>query len=126
MQPQVRRFWSRSRGWRSGSGGYRSGRWSWSGWGSGHLRDGFAGLGDDGDEIADGNGDALLGDDASEDAAGVGFEFYGGLVGFDVGDDLAAVHRFALLLVPADDGAFPHIVSHLWHDDVGCHGVLLC
>ena len=107
------------RGRRRGGGRRRA----WGG--RSDFGDRFAGLGDDGDQLTHRHGYSGFGYDAAQDPAGIGLEFDRGLVRLDVGDDLAAVDGVALLLVPADDGPFPHIVSHLGHDDVGSHDILL-
>ena len=43
----------------------------------------------------------------------------------DYGDDLAPGDGLPLGLVPSDHCAFPHVVAHLRHHDVGRQGILL-
>ena len=79
------------------------------------IGQGFVGVADDGDEFAHWHGHALVGDDAAQDAPGSGLEFDHRLIGLYFGDNLIGDHLVALLLDPAHDGAFAHIVTQLRH-----------
>ena len=55
--------------------------------------------------------------DLSQDPGSKGFEVHDGLVGFNLGDDFACLHRVALMLLPSDDDAFFHRIRQFGHDD---------
>ena len=70
---------------------------------------------DNRDCLADRNDRARLGLRVQH-AGFLGFNFDVTFVGLDLGDHVAELHRFPILLLPFQQGAFFHRVTHLGHD----------
>ena len=85
------------------------------------LGHGLVGLAEEGDDLADRDDVTLGGDDLTEDAGLEGLELNGGLVGLDLGDDVAALDGVAGGLEPAHEGAFGHVSAHLRHHHFESH-----
>ena len=82
---------------------------------------GIVGLGgivdDEAHRVTDFDHAADIGNRAGKKAFLEHFDVHDGLVGFDRGDDVAALDRIAGLLFPGDDHAFGHGVRQLRHHD---------
>src|SRR5216117_261937 len=81
----------------------------------------FPRRGEDGDHGADRRRLALPYPHLGERALVVGLELHVGLVGLDLGDDLADRHALARMLEPLQDLALLHRVGELRHGDVDRH-----
>src|SRR5437667_5226708 len=84
-----------------------------------HRRDVVARLGDDADQRPDGRFLAGGHEDLAEHPGAERLHLDVGLVGFDLGEDIAALDPVALLLEPLDDLPGLHRVGVFRHDDLG-------
>ena len=66
--------------------------------------------------------DGILSYQMFEDNAGrLGFDFHGGLIGFDLGQDLTLLDCIALCLHPPNQQSLGHIETQLGHVDYSGH-----
>jgi hypothetical protein len=66
-----------------------------------------------------------LGHDFPQHASGVRLKLNRRFVRLNVRYHFPAGYRLAFFLVPLNHGAFPHVVTHLGHHNIGRQGVLL-
>jgi len=84
----------------------------------------LAGAGDVGNRLPDGDLGAVALHDLCDAAVVETFQFHDGLVGLDLGQDVAFADGVALLDLPPDNLALLHAVGEPRHDDF-VHGSLL-
>ena len=105
----------------NGCGGCRS--FLGGGRGGGGFLGGWGGIArviaiENSEHTADGGFLAFLNHDRGDCAFIESLHFHRGLVGLDLGEDIADLDAIADLLVPFDEGAFGHGVRELGHFDV--------